>query len=188
MAAKFVDEWDEGEGHAILVRNLRRRDFERCGIIPYFFDDDGDLFIYLGVDKKYNELTDFGGRVSSREDFIRTAKRELEEEARRVFENMAYVDLRNCLCIHSKTDVIIFMPTQRRDPDAVRKSFHTKRYLTPYEMNRRIYNEMSDILLLNESLIQQELLENKSKFIYKRVHALISNTVNNVAQLKRLLP
>lgn len=172
-------------GNIDLVKNLGRRRFVRCGILPYYFHRKR-LFIYVGLDAKFKELTDFAGRASKNEDYIVTAARELNEEGRFAFETPTYQQLRDCVCIYNKTDIVIFMPT-RRTPSYVITVFRAKLNLTRAQRNKRVFNEMADIYLFNERLIQSELLENKSSLMYERFYKLIRGAVTSIEDLKSAL-
>lgn len=172
-------------GNIDLVKNLGRRRFVRCGILPYYFHRKR-LFIYIGLDARFKELTDFAGRADKNEDYIITAVRELNEESRFAFETPTYQQIRECVCIYNETDIVIFMPT-KRTPSYVIPVFRSKLNLTRAQKNRRVFNEMADIYLLNERLIQDELLENVNGHVYERFYKLVSGAVTSIEDLKAVL-
>lgn len=169
-----------------LVKNISRTRFVRSGIVPYYFQK-GKLYLFLGLDKRFQELTDFSGRtLDKEEDYLTTAVREFNEEARMSFEQPTYSQLRDCVCVHDKTDIVIFVPTKRRLREVV-MVFRTKLNLTGAQKHKRDYNEMSDVYLLNEKYIQNELLDNKSEIMYDRFHKLVRGAVSTVEELKQAL-
>lgn len=182
---KWSDHVEPSQGYMKKVKDMQRTKFERCGVIPYYVKN-GHLHFYVGVDRKYSELTDFGGRSNGNEDYIVTAVRELKEEARFTFEVPTYEQIRNCICLYNDNDIIIFIPTQLMPHRAI-AIFDTKCKLNGAQKRRRIYNEMSHIFSLDEDAIQEHLIDNKTGITYKRFHELIANTVSSVDELKEIL-
>lgn len=66
----------------------RRKNIQRAGVIFYFFDETADKEIYfiLGLDRKFEEWTDFGGSVNVGENGSEAAYREMKEETLDVFQ------------------------------------------------------------------------------------------------------
>lgn len=84
----------------------------RAGIIPYYISRRGNLFFGLGVDRKSNDLTDFGGVVMSKkgENAIEAAIREFKEETIGVIP-INEDDVLASPCIYNDVMVIIFVKT-----------------------------------------------------------------------------
>lgn len=86
----------------------------RGGIIPFF---EGNKRLYcLGVDRKFGELTDFGGGISYIRDGgpLQGALREFHEETLGAFQNLLDIDqLPQCMCVFNRSMFIILVPLKR---------------------------------------------------------------------------
>lgn len=84
--------------------------FNRTGIILYYKKDNVINFIF-GVDKKYGELTDFGGTNDDPlEDFIHSSIRELNEESMGIFNLTEKYELfkNSSVAVYDDSMIILF--------------------------------------------------------------------------------
>lgn len=79
----------------------------RSGIIPYQLIG-GELFFYLGVDRKYQEYSDFGGSLKKKEDPISGAIREFKEETYEVFDRLRREEIKKSIAVYSSQTLVIF--------------------------------------------------------------------------------
>ena len=97
--------------------------FKRAGIIPYTMFN-GVRHYLMAIDSKYNELTDFGGQVKSRESFIDAACREFHEESLGFFdytsEEYRALVRDSSFAIHDEREtIILFQEIECSDPAAI---------------------------------------------------------------------
>jgi len=92
-----------------LVKNVdfRKTQLTRAGFILYAFEND-QLYIGLGVDKTFQELTDFSGGISKHEAPLLAALRELCEETIGLFCDITTDDIANDVAIYDKHHLVIF--------------------------------------------------------------------------------
>lgn len=56
--------------------------YERCGIIPYYRDENGELFVILAVNRdRINQVVSFGGKSNPGEQWANCSLREFGEES-----------------------------------------------------------------------------------------------------------
>src|SRR3990167_5239470 len=137
---------------------------ERAGIIP-IIDDDNDRYYVFGIDRKYDQLTDFGGGVSYRKDgnALNGARREFKEETLDSFPEIIDEDFRESTVSRDKNTLIIFLPFKNITIDEVTERFRE---------NLTETSEVSNIVWLTSSQIKRELNTNTDKF-YKRIAILL---------------
>jgi hypothetical protein len=94
------------------VSQLLKDDFKpyRGGIIPYFFYNHKPIFM-MGVDRRYGELTDFGGTICYKKDknFIQGSLRELKEESLNILDYTQAEIFRYSPVLHSSNTAITFL-------------------------------------------------------------------------------
>jgi ADP-ribose pyrophosphatase YjhB (NUDIX family) len=148
-----------------VSKNIR---FNRAGVIPVFYN--GTEFNYcLGVDKKYNDLTDFGGGVNLSEEPLEAALRELKEESLNIFDFFDVIEKirTSSYAIYDSKGIIVFFVLVKVDMLETQKMF-----LTRFDNE----SENSSIVWLKESEFQELLSSDKSDkyHLYDRVKNVIS--------------
>src|SRR4029079_3399 len=138
------------------VGNIKNIPVTRAGVILYTVVD-GDIYIGLGADAKYNELTDFGGGVRSNQNSFTEALRELCEESVGLYCNINKSDIINAPIMYDKHNLIIFLYV-RDDPLLITERF---RLLKKDKSNLEI-NDI-DWMILNDFMYA---IQNNSKLIY----------------------
>lgn len=119
--------------------------FKRAGVIFYYFDSLDQLKFILAVDKKYGELTDFGGGIKQGESFIDAAIRETEEESYGIFnlKNKKKEFIESSISMYDKETVIIFsriyVPNEYILMNAYYDKFVEKRKSNKYTENNFIF-------------------------------------------------
>lgn len=90
----------------------RRKNIQRAGVVFYFFDEK-EIFFILGLDRKFQEWTDFGGSVDVGENGAEAAYREMTEETLGIFQ-ARLEGVKNMIekshAVIEPNMVIIFMP------------------------------------------------------------------------------
>lgn len=79
----------------------------RAGVYPYFIDETGEIQVLVNYSTKYNQLSDFGGRVEKQETPLKTGIRELAEETDNLISEQPTVCYHSQPYIHTE-DVIVF--------------------------------------------------------------------------------
>jgi len=76
-------------------RILTNKKYKRAGVILYSLKPTGENVYIFGVDRKSNEITDFGGRVEPKDNTVaKAALRECSEETLRIIK-LKNTDIRN---------------------------------------------------------------------------------------------
>ena len=141
------------------------RNIPRAGLIFYSFIN-GELFICVGRDQMYSDLTDFGGGRRQREDSVSCAVREGNEESRFAFGEIRPDQVQGFFCLYSSNMLIIFIPVTTLDKTDIRtittENFSSKQFLDKRQSQTRCYNEVSELVWLGESAIEN-LFSNRPK-------------------------
>lgn len=91
----------------------------RAGIIPYIKVGASPLYFFM-IDSKYGQLTDPGGHVNAREDWIDAALRELAEETRGIFDYRLQrhnvIDTGVAVWSEKQKTILVFLQVQTTDP------------------------------------------------------------------------
>jgi len=82
----------------------------RGGVIPYFFYNNKPIFM-MGVDRRYGELTDFGGKICYKKDknFLQGSLRELKEESLGILDYTESDIQKYSPVLHSGNTAITFL-------------------------------------------------------------------------------
>lgn len=152
------------------------RNIPRAGVLFYTFIDD-ELFICFGRDRGSGDLTDFGGTRRPRETPVQCAIREGNEESRFAFSEIQPDQVQCFNCLYSSNMLIIFIPVAAPDGMDIRKvtseNFSSKQFLNRRQCRERCYNEVSDLIWLDEPAIEN-LFSSRPKFqIFGKVRRFI---------------
>jgi len=149
------------------VRNLNKKNTEdivRAGIIPYRYSKNGLIFL-MGVDKKFKEITDFGGGYNRKKDKnkVDTALREFKEETLGIFGEITREQIQDSLAIINNKNLIIFlhMPILEKETIQLFEEKHKKVK----------YSEIETLVWLN--LEEFENLVNEKHVIYNMYSVLV---------------
>jgi len=149
----------------------------RAGVLFYTFID-GELQMCFGRDHDSHELTDFGGTRRKRENPISCAVREGNEESRKAFSEITPEQVQGFFCLYSSKMLIIFVPVASPNEMDIREitayNFEQKNLLQPNEREAKCFNEISEIVWLNEGQIdnlfshrpQHQMFAKVRRFIY----------------------
>ena len=104
---------------SVTTANAAGIKFCRAGIIPYIKVGTSPLYFFM-IDSKYGQLTDPGGHVNIREEWMDAALRELAEETRGIFDYRSQrtevVDTGVAVWSDKQKTVLVFLPIQTIDP------------------------------------------------------------------------
>ena len=157
-----------------IIRNI-----PRSGVVFYAFINE-ELHICFGRDKKTGDLTDFGGSRIERtnESSIKCAVREGNEESRFAFSKLNTDQVQGFCCLYSSNMMIIFVPVVSPDPDIdireiTKQNFDDSRFLNNYQRKDRRYNEISELVWINETQIDNLFSEAPVIQMYAKVRRFI---------------
>lgn len=143
----------------------RTQHFSRAGVIPLYYDDI-KWYYCLGVDRKSQNLTDFGGCVEQGETAIDAALRELKEESLGLFDfiDASKIIEESSFAIYNDTSVVFFVLVDVDPNDIVRR------------FRRHLYDESenSDLVWVDEDEFRLLFRGKHEKFtLYKRVRDVV---------------
>jgi hypothetical protein len=168
----------EARATIALVRelDLERVKPTRGGVILYTITEDGKLLFGFGLDKNYEELTDFSGGISYKRDSnaLIGALRELREETLGIY-NVSVEDVQNAIALYDKHHLVLFLYTNC-NPDDVKNEFKTR-----YEEVEK--SELKDIVWITEEELQKAI-KCKSKHIYIRLLNFLGKSEDFYTHLK----
>jgi len=169
------------------------RNIPRAGLIPYTFID-GKLYLCFGKDKKSGDLTDFGGGKKRSESPIECAVREGNEESRYAFSNIQKNQVSGYLCLYSSNMLIIFVPVASPNKidvrDITNQNFLNKRFLSDQEIDSYCYNEVSELMWLDENDISILFSNRPQVQLFAKVRRFICSCnyfSKNVTKMKEIL-
>lgn len=169
------------------------RNIPRSGVLFYTFID-GELFICFGRDNGSGDLTDFGGGRRQSEDPIKCAIREGNEESRFAFSEIQTEQVQGFFCLYSSNMLIVFIPVAAPDKMDIRtitkENFLSKQFLTGYQSQARCYNEVSDLVWLGESSIENLFSPRPNFQMFAKVRRFIyscSSFSKNLNRMKCIL-
>jgi hypothetical protein len=148
----------------------------RGGVLFYTFID-GQLQICFGRDKASQDLTDFGGTRRKKETPIACAVREGNEESRKAFSEIHPSQVQGFFCLYSSNMLIIFVPVASPDDTDIRyitnHNFVNKEFLNQQEFGAKCYNEISEIIWLNEEQIDNLFSRRPNHQMFAKVRRFI---------------
>jgi hypothetical protein len=154
------------------------RNIPRGGVIFYTFIDD-ELHMCFGRDRRSSDLTDFGGcRIEKiNETPVRCAVREGNEESRCAFSEINVDQVQGFSCLYSSNMLIIFIPVASPNDMDIREitkqNFDHARFLTNKQRKDRRYNEISEIVWLNEIQIDNIFSKRPAIQMFAKVRRFI---------------
>ena len=128
-------------------------DYRRAGIIPFCFKNNV-LWFCLGVDRRFGELTDFGGGIKKRETPLEGAARELFEESSGMFNECLFErpeinTLQSTICISQGEMTLIFLPVSYKymstEKEDISDEISSIVWLTKEELLDSINNQKWDV-------------------------------------------
>jgi hypothetical protein len=94
----------------------------RGGIIPYYIHNN-DIHFCFGVDRKYNEYTDFGGGIKKNESTMEGSLREFHEESSESFGVYTEKDLKSAVVLYNHRILIYFLAISKDIADKAISTF-----------------------------------------------------------------
>lgn len=169
------------------------RNIPRAGILFYTFIDD-ELNLCFGRDIGTNDLTDFGGGRRRSESPIKCAVREGNEESRYAFGEITTERIQGCFCLYSSNMLIVFVPVASPDHQDIRtitcNNFDNKYFLNKRQSKARCYNEISEIIWMNESQINNLFSKRPNVQMFAKVRRFIYSCTGfsqNITIMKNVL-
>jgi len=156
----------------------------RGGIVYYTFQGD-QLYLCFGRDRWSRDLTDFGGARRLNETPIECAVREGNEESRFAFGNLTPQDVQLFWCLYNSQMLIIFVHVATANGenifDVTQRNFESAKMLpTKYIKVKggtivisRCCDEVSEMVWLDEKMIEEILSDCSSTKVYARVRRFI---------------
>ncbi len=128
----------------------------RAGVILYTIKDNV-IYFGLGVDKRYHELSDFGGGVKLNQNSLTEALRELCEESVGLYCHIKLTDITNAPMMYDKHNLILFLYVNE-DPLTITEKFRVLK-----QGKQKL--EIDDIDWMDEDDFRCAI-KNNSKLIY----------------------
>lgn len=162
--------------HELNLNDSNIANIPRGGVLFYTFID-GELHICFGRDMESRDLTDFGGTRRKKEDPIACAVREGNEESRKAFSEITPDQVQGFFCLYSSKMLIIFVPVASPDHTDIRHitnhNFENKEFLNQYEVEAKCFNEISEIVWLNEQQIDNLFSRRPNHQMFAKVRRFI---------------
>ena len=172
------------------------RNIPRAGVIFYSFIND-KLHMCFGRDRISGDITDYGGTriVKLNETSVQCAVREGNEESRYAFSKINIDQVQGFSCLYSSKMLIIFIPVASPNNDIdirdiTRQNFDEARFLNYNQRKDRRYNEISEIVWLDESQIDNLFSKFPTIQMYAKVRRFIyscNQLSQNINTLKSVL-
>lgn len=181
--------------YELNMNDPRIRNIPRAGIVFYTFINN-ELFLCFGRDRESKELTDFGGgrRTILGETSLQCAIREGNEESRHAFSEIKPEQIEGFYCLHSNNMLIIFVPVASPNEMDIReitsRNFNKMEFLDLHQKTKPCYNEISEIVWLNERQIENLFSKHPQTPLFAKVRRFIyscSEFSQNIAQMKAIL-
>lgn len=156
----------------------------RGGVVYYTFHEE-KLYFCFGKDRWTQDLTDFGGGRRGNENPIECAIREGNEESRFAFGNLSLQDVQWFWCLYNTQMLIIFVqvaaPLGENIFHLTLRNFEStnlvpNKYVQIKEgiiILSRCCDEVSEIVWLNEQMIENTFSEFSALKVYTRVRRFI---------------
>lgn len=153
--------------------NFNKIRVSRAGFILYTLYR-GNIYFMIGIDAKTHDLTDFAGTIKYKIDrnVLSGAIRELQEETLEIFDPITYEDVKECITIYDKDNMIIFMPISL-NPDIVCSEFNEKYKETVEKTKSTFEPEVCGLTWLEADEFIYHI--KTPGVIYSRVQKLLSN-------------
>lgn len=168
----------------ITGRHLNKINNKRAGVIPYTIHNT-KLYYLLGVDRKFNEYTDFGGGCKTEETLLEGAWREFNEESCNIFcEEVNLESLASSISVinNEKDEAVFFVYIDYQWLYSAEDAFlNAQHKLISYSNN-----ENSSVKWFESNEFNCIMFNKKIKGVWKRLQNFISNNCTN-SQLESLL-
>jgi hypothetical protein len=175
------------------MRDPTIRNIPRAGVVFYTLIND-ELHLCFGRDRVSGELTDFGGGKQINENPVNCAVREGNEESRYAFSKISVQQVQYFTCLYSSNMLIIFIPIVSPNDIDIRtitaNNFDKRKFLNYYQRNDRRYNEISEIVWLNETQICNIFSDRPTISMFAKVRRFIyscNQLSQNIDTMKRVL-
>ena len=158
-----------------LIKNI-----PRAGVVFYTFIND-EFHLCFGKDAASGDLTDFGGGRRHNESPIKCAVREGNEESRYAFSEIKPEQVQGFFCLYSSNMLIIFIPVASPNEMDIRQitdqNFKNKQFLTKRQGKARCFNEVSEIVWLNESQVDNLFSKRPTLQMFAKVRRFIYSCI-----------
>lgn len=169
------------------------KNIPRAGVLFYTFIQ-GELHVCFGKDAKSGDLTDFGGGKRAGESPVKCAIREGNEESRYAFSNLKIDQIQGFYCLYSSNMLIIFIPVASPDTRDIREltgtNFKEKQFLSKTQLKAKAFNEVSDIVWLDEAKLTNLFSERPTIQLFAKVRRFIyscNDFSQNIEKMRRVL-
>ena|SRR5437762_2315003 len=147
--------------------DFTRLNLIRAGVILYTIVDD-EVLLGLGLDKTYQELTDFSGGISKNETRtpVIAALRELCEETLGLYCHIQINDIQNNLALYDRHHLVIFYKVDN-DIDTISQQF--------MDMKKQYKNkiEIDEIVWLTPDQLFDAMIHHQYAYVYIRLANLL---------------
>ena len=169
------------------------KNIPRAGVLFYTFIN-GELHVCFGKDAKSGDLTDFGGRKHVGESPIKCGIREGNEESRFAFSFLRANQIQGFYCLYSSNMLIIFIPVASPDDRDIREltgiNFSEKQFLNKTQVKAKAYNEVNDIVWLNESKLENLFSSRPTIQLFAKVRRFMYSCTElsqNISEMRKVL-
>lgn len=171
------------------------RNIPRGGVIFYTFIND-KLYLCFGKDRRTNDLTDFGGGRHDRcgESPVHCAVREGNEESRYSFSSITVEQVQGFNCLFNSSMLIIFIPVMSPNELDIRnitcQNFSESKFLTVKQKKDRRYNEISEIIWLDEEQVSNIFSKQPRMQMFAKVRQFLYSCTQlsqDINQMKDIL-
>lgn len=166
--------------HQLNLEDPMIKNIPRAGVLFYTSIND-ELHLCFGKDARSGDLTDFGGGRRHRESPIKCAVREGNEESRYAFGEIKPEQVQGFFCLYSSNMLIIFIPVISPNDVDIRQitdlNFKSKQFLSKKQVRSKCFNEVSEIIWLNEAQIDNLFSERPSMQMFAKVRRFIYSCV-----------
>lgn len=153
----------------------------RGGVVVVSRDLKGNLVFGFGVDRRSNELTDFGGGIAySREKETPTggALREFSEESAGIFQNkIDYTNISDIPVVVNNNMFIMFVPIKYSSLDDISREYQKLTYTDPKrEISKIVWLTEFD---LRQSLIFSQIYHTPASTRYGKFYSIVSKLLKS---------
>lgn len=174
---RIFQTFNENKMHNVYINKVENIDWNkirprRAGVIVYYDNPETkERNFCLGIDRVYNEITDFSGGISYKNDktALVGALREFNEESLGVFGKIKQDIILKSLVVYNYTTMVIFINFESICPNEITTNFN----------NRVTKNsEVSSLIWLAESEFKNLIIHNKNNNnnkMYDRIRLLLES-------------
>lgn len=174
--------------HQLDFNDPAIKSIPRAGVLFYTFINN-EFHLCFGKDARSGDLTDFGGGRRHNESPIKCAVREGNEESRYAFSDIKPEQVQGFFCLYSSNMLIIFIPVTSPNEADIRHitevNFRNKQFLNKKQVRAKCFNEVSEIVWLNEAQIENlfsdrptfQMFAKVRRFMYSCIEFSQSTTI-----------